>query len=318
MRLSGTKDPQQQQEALQSCLQALHQLKQQQEADAAAAHTLQEQLRGLQEEAAQLEEQVRAAEQQQKLSQKHLVQAAMSTKAAAAALQKAKQECKQLLQEFSRTDAVHTFNNNPQAAAAAAVSAPAGGQSSSPAPAAAACAQAAAVLTSAQLQQLIRSARQVQRKLLELDVPELLPGQKVSAMLCCCCELVLLLRDRPGFAFKWRGISSGDVAKQQTCGPGAHVQVVHNIMMAEPSVRVLLHVKGCGGCGTATPTQGMSLLACDVCCCTCRMRWLPGWVRCQSSTSSLMHSRWQLVRWRAQSQELQSRYDCPLRDGRWK
>jgi hypothetical protein len=31
-----------------------------------------------------------------------------------------------------------------------------------------------------------------------------------------------------------------------------------------------------------------------------------------------MHSRWQLVRWRAQSQELQSRYDCPLRDGRWK
>jgi uncharacterized protein YoxC len=197
VRLTGTKDPQQQQEALQSCLQALHQLQQQQEADAAATHTLQQQLRGLQEETAQLEEQVRTTEQQLKVSQKQLTQAAASTKAAAAALQKAKQERKQLVQEFSRTDAVHTFNNNPQAAAAA----PAGAQGASPAPAAGAAAGTAAVLTSAQLQQLIRGARQVQRKLLDLDVPELLPGQKVSAALCSWCVLTLLLRQQPGFPF---------------------------------------------------------------------------------------------------------------------
>lgn len=166
VRLAAAKDPQQQQEALQACLQHLQQLQQQQLTEAAAAEALQAQLQKLQQQQAQLEKQIKAAEQQHKSAQKQVAQAAATIKAAKAAVQKLQQDIKQAVREFSGTDAAQAYSSS-------------GALQGVPATTAAPMVGAGEAPTEAQLQQLQRRARQLQAKLTKLDVPDLLPGQKV-------------------------------------------------------------------------------------------------------------------------------------------
>lgn len=177
VRLAGAQDPLQQEAALRACLQDLHQLRQQQAAEAAAGEALREQLRRLQEQHGQLEQQIETAQQEQKAAEKQAAQAAQAVKGAAAALQKLGVDRKQAVRDFSGTDAVHAFSSGILKAPAAAAADPAGAGSGGAAP------------TESQLQQLGRRARQLQGKLSRLDVPQLLPGQKVWVQRLPACRL---------------------------------------------------------------------------------------------------------------------------------
>jgi uncharacterized protein YhaN len=171
VRLAAAKDPQQQQGALQTCLHTLQHLQQQQTAEAATAQALHEEWQQLQQQQAQLDQQVKGAEQQQKAAAKQVLQAAGAVEAADAAVQKLQQDLKQALQEFGCTDAVQACSSGLlQGVPAAAAT-----RGADPS----AAAGAGLVSTDAVLQQMSRRARQLQGKLTQMDVPELLPGQKV-------------------------------------------------------------------------------------------------------------------------------------------
>lgn len=199
-------DKQQQQQQLQASLQALQSLQQEQEAGRAAADALRAQLQQLQAQQQEMNKQGRDAEQEAEKMQRQVVAAAGAVRAAAAAVQKLQNEHRAVVREFSGTDAVQSVDlttggstglmpSVPRTATAAAAAAGGDGVGGvgaengsaamdTSAAAGGGKAAAAAAPTDAQLQQLIRRARQLQAKLSKLDVPELLPGQQVCLFVC--------------------------------------------------------------------------------------------------------------------------------------
>lgn len=167
-RLGGANEHHHQQEQLQKALQSLQQLRQQHAAQQAATQALQGQLQELQSQLVKVDERLKQAEEKKRDMQQQAGRAAAAVKGAAMALDKSRQELQQLVKQFACTETVQAFESGLLQPAVT---------ESAGSTAAAATVQPA--VTEVQLQQLSRSTRQLQAKLSKMDVPELLPGQKV-------------------------------------------------------------------------------------------------------------------------------------------
>lgn len=162
----GGSSIQQQHEQLHHLQQQLVQLRQQQTESAAAAVLLQEQQHAVQKDLGAIEQQLLQLQKQQQEVQQHMKVTAAQAAEAAAELKQLKSDMKQLAKDFADSDAVHTFVINSGQLVST------GGNRGSPAAYKTRVSSRDAI-SAKQLQQLLKSSKQLQQQIAILEVPEL-------------------------------------------------------------------------------------------------------------------------------------------------